>query len=493
MPHYSYERLSALDNSFLVFEDADHNTPMHVASVAIFDREPLTNLSGGIDIDRISAHIASRLHRIPRYRERLAYIPVEGHPVWVDDDCFNLNYHVRHTALPHPGSERQLKRLCARIMSQQLDRGKPLWETWIVEGLQQDRVAMICKAHHCMIYGVSGVDLLAVLLDDKAKTRTEESPPWIPRPMPSRRVLLRDEAVERLRAPSAFVSRFLRQPRRVLSEVGSGLGALAETARASFHFASGTPLNEPIGPHRRFDWTTTDMDAIREVRRRCGGTVNDVVLAAVTGAVRDFLKRRRVPLRDLDFRVFVPVNVRTKDERGRLGNRVAGWIVDLPVAESNPAKRFAVLRERTADLKQSNQARGVELLSGVADWTGTTLLTLATRLATQAHPANMVVTNVPGPPTPLYLLGARMLEAYPMVPLAMNMGLGVALLSNAGKLFWGFNADWDVIPDLHDFVLAVRGSFAELQGVSGERKAAKRANRRWSADTPVTASEAQRR
>jgi WS/DGAT/MGAT family acyltransferase len=489
MSHYSYERLSALDNSFLVFEDANQNTPMHVASVAIFEREPLANAAGGIDIDRITAHIASRLHRIPRYRERLAYIPVEGHPVWVDDDCFNLHYHVRHTALPHPGGERQLKRLCARVMSQQLDRGKPLWEAWIVEGLQRDRVAMICKAHHCMIDGVSGVDLLSVLLDDKAETRPEESPPWIPRPMPSRRVLLRDEAVERLRAPSALVSRFLRQPRRVLNEVGSGLNALAETARTSFHFASDTPLNQPVGPHRRFDWTTTDMAAIQEVRRRCGGTLNDVVLAAVTGGVRDFLKRRRVPLRHMDFRVFVPVSVRTKDERGRLGNRVAGWVVDLPVAERDPAKRFAALQQRTASLKQSNQARGIEILTGVAEWTGTTLLTLATRLASQATPANMVVTNVPGPPTPLYLLGARMLEAYPMVPLAMNMGLGVALLSNAGKLFWGFNADWDVIPDLHDFVLAIKGSVAELHTTSGERRAARRSERRWPANAPRSSSE----
>jgi diacylglycerol O-acyltransferase len=476
MTHYKYERLTALDSSFLVFEEANHNTPMHVASVAIFEGAPLAHPGGGIDIERISAHIASRLHRIPRYRERIAYIPIEAHPVWVDDARFNLNYHVRHTCLPKPGDERQLKRLAARVMSQHLDRGKPLWETWIVDGLQGDRVAMISKVHHCMVDGISGVDLLTVVLGTEAETTVADAPRWIPRPVPTRAELVRDELIERLAAPLNLVSRALRQPLATLAEARNGLAAISDLASSGMHLASDTPFNQPIGPHRRFDWSSMDIAAIKAIRERLGGTLNDVVLATVAGAVRRFLERRSLAVNDLEFRVFVPVSTRSAQERGTLGNRVAGWIVDLPIGEPHPVKRIAKIQQATAALKKSNQARGAEILMEMADWTPSTVLGLAMRLGTRAQPANMVVTNVPGPPTPLYLLGARMLEAYPMVPLAMNMALGIALFSNAGRLFWGFHADWDVIPDLHDFVQAIEASFAEL-GAAAPEPAAGRPSR----------------
>lgn len=463
MAHYAYERLSALDNSFLVFEDANANTPMHVASAAIFEAGPLSAGDGGINIERITAHIASRLHRIPRYRERLARIPIEGHPVWIDDERFNLHYHVRHTCLPKPGDERQLKRMSARIMSQQLDRGKPLWETWIVEGLEGGRMAMLSKVHHCMVDGVSGVDLLTVLLSPTPTTAIHDPVRWIPRPAPSAAALLRDEIGARINAPLSFVSRLLRQPAAVMTEARDDLEAVAESLGASLRLASDTPLNAPIGPHRRFDWMPMDIAAVREVRQRLGGTMNDVVLATVSGAVRRFLERRSVDVSQLEFRVFVPVSMRGADDRGKLGNRVAGWFVDLPIAERDPRKVLASVRDTTMRLKGSRQSRGAEIFTEMSEWTGTSVLSLGMRLASRAHPFNLVVTNVPGPPQPLYLLGARMLEAYPMVPLAQNMGLGIALFSYAGRLFWGFNADWDVVPDLHDFVSAVGTSFAELR------------------------------
>jgi diacylglycerol O-acyltransferase len=475
MAHYNYERLTALDNSFLVIEGP--NALMHVASTGIFEVGPLVAPHGGVDIDRITDYIASRLHKIPRYRQRLAYIPIEQHPVWVDDAHFNLHYHIRHTSLPHPGNERQLKRMAARIKSQELDRGKPLWETWIVEGLEGGRFAMISKTHHCMIDGVSGADLLSVLLSATPETPVEDVPRWIPRPAPAPLALLRDEAVQRISGPLGFASRLLRHPTTTLADMRDGLAAVGETLSSGFHLASQTPFNQPIGPHRRFDWALTDIAAIREIRGHLGGSLNDVVLATVAGAVRRFLDRRGVRLTDIDFRVFVPVSLRKPDDHDTLGNRVAGWMVDLPIAERNPRKRLARIHETTAQLKESKQADGSEILTEMLEWTGPVLLGLAMRLAAQGGAFNMVVTNVPGPPHPLYLLGARMLEAYPLVPLSVNQGLGIALFSYAGKLHWGFNADWEVVPDLHDFVADVNASFAELSEAARTAPSAKRARR----------------
>jgi len=462
MLHRNYERLSALDNSFLVLERA--NTPMHVASAAIFDAAPLRGPGGGVDFERFARHVASRLHLIPRYRQKLAQIPLQKRVVWVDDKSFNLHYHLRHTSLPKPGDEYQLKRLCARIMSQTLDRAKPLWETWIVEGLEGGRMAMISKVHHCMIDGISGVDLLSVLMSPTAEPPDGESPvSWTPRAVPSPAVLLRDEIVERLQTPANVLSRLLRDPGAVFTDIRDGLSAVAESIGSGARIASATPFNQPIGPHRQFDWLSMDVSALQEVRHRLGGSFNDVVLAIVAGAVRRFLLGRKLGVANLAFRVFVPVSTRTSEQRGALGNHVAGWIVDLPIDEPDARRRLERVSETTAHLKQSQAARGTEILTEALEWTGATLLGLAMRLASRASPFNLVVTNVPGPPTPLYLLGTRMLEAYPLVPLFTGQALGIALFSNAGKLFWGFNADWDSLPDLHDVVSAVDASFAELR------------------------------
>jgi len=458
----NYDRLTALDNTFLVLEQTEPNTPMHVASVAIFQGDPLRRSDGRLDIDRITGHIAGRLHRMPRFRQRLAYIPIEQRPVWVDDDRFNILYHVRHTALPEPGDERLLKRLSGRVMSQALDRGKPLWEMWVVEGLHDGNVAMINKAHHCMIDGISGADLMAALMDADPDVVDAPPPQWIARPAPSRAQLLRDEMLQRAAAPLRLATRALTEPLALLQEVREWVGALRETAETGMHLVSPTPFNQRIGPHRRFDWATTDVAAISFVRKRLGGTFNDVVLATAAGAVRSFLLQRGVALEGLEFRIFVPVNVRTQEERGKLGNRVAAWLVDLPLTETDARKRLAKVQKNTAAARRSGQAKASTALIEVTEWTGTTLLSLAFRLEEIASAMNMVVTNVPGPPFPLYFLGSRMLACYPMVPLGLNMALGIALLSNDGKLFWGFSADWDLFPDLHDFVRAIDAAFGEL-------------------------------
>ena len=467
MPNYAYDRLSAMDTSFLVFEN--HATHMHVAATVIFDKGPFATADGGVDIERIRAYIESRLYRIPRYRQRLAWIPLENYPVWVDDDHFNIDYHVRHTSLPRPGDEQQLKRLSARIVSQQLDRGKPLWETWIVEGLDGDRFAMVTKTHHCMIDGISGVDILTVLLDMAPDGTIEETPPFIPRPAPRGVQLLREEVFRRVREPFGIVSRVLSTPGELANSMMEGLSAVGETIAGSLGAASETPFNRPIGPHRRFDWLTMDLGEVKAVKNRLGGTVNDVVLATVSGAVRRFLEGRRINVETLDFRAMVPVSTRTAQERGTLGNRVSGWVTTLPIAERDPRERLAKVSRTTADLKDSRQAMGAEMLAQVTEWTGSTLLTIAMRLALRARPFNLVVTNVPGPQIPLYLLGSRMRCAYPLVPLFFNQGLGIALFSYAGKLFWGFNADWDTLPDLDVFAEAIQASFAELLGAAGQQ------------------------
>jgi WS/DGAT/MGAT family acyltransferase len=468
MPRYAYERLTALDNSFLLLEK--WNAYMHVASTLIFEAAPLRRPEGGIDLEAVRDATAAVLPMIPRYRQKLAYIPFENQPVWVDDDRFNLDYHLRHTALPRPGSLEQLKALSARIMQQHLDRSRPLWEMWLVEGLEGDRFAVISKVHHCMVDGVSGVDLLSLQLRPKPERHFAEPYPYFPRPAPSRLELLRHELIRRSALPFAALRDardFVREAGDVGRELATRLRAVAETLGTTLRRPSDTPLNRPIGPHRRFDWLAMDLAEIKEVRRSLGGSLNDVVLTVVTGAVRRFLERRGVSTRRLDFRVMTPVSVRTADERGDLGNRVSAWMIDLPVSLSDPRQQLERIAARTRELKASKQAVGAEVLTRAAEWTPSNLLALGARNVTRLLPFNMVVTNVPGPQVPMYLLGSRLLEAYPHVPLVDGLALGIALLSYDGRIGWGFNADYDAVPDLADFVEDIREAFRALREAAG--------------------------
>ncbi|MCU0669918.1 MAG: wax ester/triacylglycerol synthase family O-acyltransferase [Myxococcota bacterium] len=474
MPRYAYDRLSALDNSFLVLEKP--TAYMHVASTMIFEAGPLRRPDGGIDADAVRERIGAQLHKIPRYRQKLAWIPFEQHAVWVDDDRFQLDYHVRHTSLPRPGSDEQLKRLSARIMQQHLDRERPLWEIWIVEGLEGDRFALVSKVHHCMVDGVSGVDLMKVLLSLSPEPEALSDPPrFVPRPAPSPIELMRHEWMRRAGLPLAALRdlrHLLREAEETRREVVSRLRAAAETLGATLRSASPTPLNRAIGPHRRFDWMAMDLAEVKAVRKALGGSLNDVVLAVVTGAVRRFLERRGMRPHGLDFRVMAPVSVRAADESGALGNRVSAWVVPLPLGEDDPAAQLAAIAAHTAELKESKSAIGAEVLTQVAEWTPSQLLALGARNATRLLPFNLVVTNVPGPQIPMYMAGARMTETYPHVPLVDNLGLGIALLSYAGRIHWGFNADWDVVPDLDRFVADTQEALAELLRVAQSRAAA---------------------
>ena len=479
MPEHAYDRLTFLDNSFLIMETP--TSPMHVAGIATFEAGPLRTADGGIDIDKVRDYVASRLHLIPRYRQRLAHVPIENHPVWVDDEHFNIHYHVRHSALPKPGDARQLRRLAARIMAQHLDRQKPLWEIWILEGLADPALfVMISKIHHCMVDGASSVDLLKVLLKPESTDAFDPPPQWKPRPAPSRWELASDALGRYVRLPADMAKSFpqsLQEAGDPDSGIRANLNALRQTLRTGMRGVSETPLNRRIGPHRRLDWLTMDLDSVKGVKQRLGGTVNDVVLATVAGALRRFLRRRGVDLAPLDFRVMAPVSVRTEQERGTLGNRISAWMVPMPLAEPDPIRRLERIRETTEHLKDSKQALSAAVLTQVGEWTPSTFLSLGARLATRVLPFNLVVTNVPGPQLPLYMLGARMVDNFGFLPLIDSLCLGVVLFSYAGKLCWGFTGEWDLLPDLHDFAGDIEAAFRELSNAP-ERVAVQSARRK---------------
>ena len=466
MAYTHYDRLTALDASFLGLEST--GVHMHVGSIGIFDPGPLAQADGSIDFDQVLRVAEVGLFRAPRFRQKLALAPLSGHPIWVDDPHFNILYHVRHTALPLPGDERRLKRLFGRIMSQKLDRSKPMWELWIVEGLESGRLAVISKVHHCLIDGISGVDLLSAFMGQDPEHRPETvDHRWIPRPAPGALKLVSDEVGRRVSLPARAARelvRSLRRPREALGEAAHTASGFGQGLRDALTPASVTSLNVPLGPHRRFDWTRFDLGVVREVKTRLRGTLNDVVLGCVAGAMRSFLAERGEAVSKLrDFRAMVPVSTRSGAQRGTLGNRVAMIVVPLPVAEPDPLRRMQQITERTREIKTSGRAEGTDLLEQVSDWTTPSLLTGMSRMAASRRSFNLVVTNVPGPLFPVFLNGARMLESYPLVPLFENQTLGVALLSYDKSLHWGFNADWDAVPDLHAFVQAIEREFETLR------------------------------
>jgi diacylglycerol O-acyltransferase / wax synthase len=466
MTEFWYEPLSYLDASFLALES--RTSHMHVAGVALFDAAPLKAEGGGIDIHRIREHVRSKLQYIPRYRQRLEWVPYDRHPVWVDDDGFDFDYHVRHTSLPHPGTERQLKDLAGRIVSSKLDRSKPLWELWVVEGIDEDRFAIMAKIHHCMIDGVSGVDLTTILLDVAPHPEIEEIPDWVPRPAPTPTQLAVAEAAKLTRRSIDRLTN--------LGEAIKGLAPLADRAvdkssAALTSLRSGwltpsarTPLNPDLGPNRRFDWTEMPLEKVKQVKNALGGSVNDVVLAITAGAIRRFLiEQRGYDPAGGEFRVMNPVSTRSVGERGKLGNQVAMWLLDLPIEEPDLGRRYQLVKERTLHLKKSNQALGAATLVELSSGTPITLLALANRLVgPRMRPFNMTVTNIPGPQFPMYLLESQMIANYPMVPLWAQHGIGVALFSYNGRLLWGIQADYDTLPDTLEFVTAIHLSLGEL-------------------------------
>lgn len=464
MAEVFYGRLSSLDHSFLLFEGP--NTYMHVAAVAILEAAPLSTPAGGIDMDRIRRYVGSRMKYVPAYRQRIYYIPVENHPVWIDDEEFDLGYHVRHSSLPKPGTEQQLRDLCGRLLERPLDRRKPLWEMWVIEGLDENRFALLMKVHHCMVDGIAGVGLMSSLFSLTPDAEIEEADAWMPRPAPSNRELLRGELRRRGRMS---LDALRRMPRALDEAVTAGntvrrrAGAFWEFLRTGLQGCAKTSVNREIGPHRRIEWLSFNLDEVKEVKNRLGGTINDVVLATVAGGVRGFLERRGEHVHKGEFRVGVPVNLRGAPQASGTGNHIWAWIVGLPINVRSPRARMQILHEETERLKTSEQAQGGELVTTAVEWTSSNLMPLGVRLLTSMQPYNMLVTNVPGPPLPLYLLGARIEALYPYAPLFDRQGLGIALFSYAGKLSWGIVGDWDLAPDLSEFADAIRRAFQRLR------------------------------
>jgi diacylglycerol O-acyltransferase / wax synthase len=459
------DRLTGLDSSFLHLER--DGTQMHVASTTLFEgpAPPYVDFRD---------HIESRLHLVPRFRQKVRFVPFgQGRPVWVDDPHLNLAYHVRHTSLPEPGTEQQLRVLAARIFSQQLDRSKPLWELWLIEGLKGGRFAIVGKTHHAMVDGVSGVDITTVLFDvEKEPAETPKAlERWIPRPEPNGAQLLGEALLERTIYPREIargLRRIARGPRRALekaAEMALAAGSFAWTGVA----APRSPFNFDVGTHRRFAWVRASLADMKQVKNELGGTVNDVILTAVAGALGRYMRSRGIPTEGLELRAMVPVSVRTAEQHGALGNQVTAMMATLPVWCEDPKQRMEIVRQSMGDLKESKQAMGAALLTQLADFAPPTIAGQAARLQSRQRFFNLVVTNIPGPQFPLYLMGRRMERVFPMVPLAKNQGVCIGIMSYDGQVNFGLIGDYDGMTDLEDLARDLEDSIDELLEAAGGR------------------------
>ena len=469
------DRLSATDASFLANEGRDSH--MHVGALVTLEGPPPA-------MDDFLDSLRDRLHLVPRYRQKLAFPPANsGRPVWVDDPDFNLDYHVRHTALPSPGSDEQLRNLASRIFSQQLDRSKPLWEMWLVEGLDDGGWALITKTHHALIDGIAGVDIGTVLFDVTPVPREVEHPDraWQPHREPASSELIAAGVRGAVRGSLKLVERGLGSLARPASslhaarETAEGLG---EVVWATLNPAPATPLNVPIGPHRRFVGVRARLSEFKEVKDVYGGTVNDVVLAMVTGGLRTWLHQRGVRTEGLELRALVPVSIRRDDDHNGLGNRLAAMRGPVPVYIADPVERLRTIRRAMAGLKESKQALGAEALASLTNFAPPTILGVASRMNFSTRLFNLIVTNVPGPQLPLYVLGREMQAVYPIAFLPREHGMAVAIISYNGWMNVGLLADYDALPDVEDVAAALRSALDELVSLA-------RAERGRSADAPA--------
>jgi diacylglycerol O-acyltransferase len=438
---------------------------MHIGSAGIFEGPVPTR-------DELLAAVEGKLHLVPRYRQKVRFPPLHvGPPVWIDDPYFNLDYHVRRTALPAPGGEQELRALVGRVMSQQLDRTKPLWEMWVTEGLGGDRWALVSKTHHCMVDGVAATDLLSVMLDAERAPAREPSPSWTPEPEPSRVSLSTRPLLRRLTSPGQLMSATLeaargpRQTAELALQTVQGTAAMGSLLRP----APRSSLNGSIGPHRRWDWASCRLSEVKTVREGLGGTVNDVVLAAITRGFRDLLLARGEDPSRLTVRTLVPVSVRRPSDRGEYNNRVSAMYAELPIGIEDPVRRLDSVRVQMEGLKRSHQAVAGEVLVSMSGFAPAVLLALGTRLAFRIpqRSLNTVTTNVPGPQRPIYLSGRRMLEAIPYVPIAGHVRVGVAIFSYDGSLRFGVTGDYDTAPDIRVLCEGIESGMEELVLAAG--------------------------
>jgi len=464
MAQHHLDRLTSIDASFLHQEgEASH---MHIGAVLIFEGPPPA-FSDYLD------HVRSRLHLVPRYRQKLAVPPLEtGRPLWVDDPSFNLEYHVRHTGLPAPGTEEQLFLLASRIASQQLDRSKPLWENWLVEGLEGARFALLFKTHHSLVDGVAGVDLAQVLFDLEREPEPPGSDlePWRPQPEPSSLELVAAGIRGMVSTTAGLLTRAIGaagRPATSLALARDALEGVGEIVWAGLNPAPETPLNVPIGPHRRYAVVRQQLADYREVKHALGGTVNDVVLTVVSGALREWLHSRGIRSEGLEMRALVPVSVRNQDQRNNtLGNQITVMRGPLPVFIEDPVARLDFVRAAMDGLKESKQAEGAATLAAVNNLAPPTVLAQASRLNFSTRLFNLIVTNIPGPQLPLYVLGRKLRDLFPVAFLPEDHALAVAIMSYDGGLDFGLLGDYDALPDIDLIAEGIDAVLAQLLAVA---------------------------
>jgi WS/DGAT/MGAT family acyltransferase len=477
-----YERLSAQDSSFVMFDGG--RGQLNISAVATFDAEPLCKADGHLDLARLRDYIASRLHLMPHYRQRLDVTPIQRHPIWIDDAHFDISHHVRRAALPAPGGDREFQEFVGHVASQPLDPARPLWEMWFVEGLAGERVGWIAKVHHCMADGVSGVSAVTHLLSPRPDASFEPGPEWLPQRKPSLLEFVRDGlldtadlTVEAARAIGAAALQPLASAQSIADATAAGLSTL----KNGFTAPPASLLNQASGQQRRATWHLLDTSEVKDLRKRLDGTINDVVLAVVAGGLRRFLQRRREQTKGVELRVIVPVDTRSGPIDLHVGNQVSAWFLGLPVGLTDPRERFEAIRAQTRELKRAKAERGVDLFLRFSDWSGSSRLPYwGVGLVNQLRPYNLIVTNVRGPEVPLFLLGARLHDFHPFVPLFANQTIAIALLSYLGRISIGVLADWDHVPELEHFAGDLARAFDELRAAAEgpTAKPAKRSGRR---------------
>jgi WS/DGAT/MGAT family acyltransferase len=466
----SDRRMSALDAAFFHLERTGQL--LHVGGIY--------TVEGGLDFERLRADLAARLHLIPRYTERVVPVPLNlAHPTWEPDPGFNIRHHVLRHTLRAPGDDAQLGKLASRLFAQPLDRARPLWELHLIEGYRGDRAALFAKVHHCMIDGVSGVHLLGVVFDaspSAAPVAPPESRPVPVRlPSASRQLAraVRENVHLRLGQGRTLVE-LVRRPRRALGELGRTADAVSSLARIVLGGPPATPFNGHVSTLRRVVWTTVSLNEVKAVKNRLGGTVNDVVLAIITTALRGYLEDRGVAPDRVELRAMVPVNVRQAHEAGALGNRVSMMVAPLPVGIFDPLERLRQVRAAMAQLKQGGQAERMSRVLELVDLLPPALQKPFGWLQVQAAPVNTICTNVPGPPVSLYVQGRRLETLVPIVPLAQGVGLAFAILSYADALTVGITTDPALVPDGERLCELVQLAHEELRALAGVERPAPR-------------------
>jgi diacylglycerol O-acyltransferase len=462
------ERLSALDVSFLYLESP--TSAMHVGEVAIF--RPADGADTGGEYDALRRLVGERISMVPRYRQKVRFVPGRiANPVWVDDEAFDLSYHVRRSALPRPGTLDQLRELVGRVQARHLDRSRPLWEIYVVEGLEDGRFAILTKTHHAMVDGADVLDIGSLILDPSPQPRETPADGWLPGREPSSVGLVVEAVADTLRRPSQVFETAragVADARAVTARTFGAAAALLSAAQSSLRPAPASPLNAATGEQRRFGVVATDLEDYKRVRAAHDGTVNDVVLAVVTGALRIWLLTRGESVTPATtVRAMVPVSVRVSGRDGTdagIRTRVATYYVDLPVGEASPVVRLHQVSYAMKAHKESGQAVRATALVALSGFAPPTIHSAAARLASglTSRLFNVVVTNVPGPQYPLFAAGAQMLETYPVVPLGRGQAVSIGLTSYDGGVYFGLNADRDAMPDVDVLAQCLEESLAEL-------------------------------